>query len=253
MDSFHIFLAVMTGIAVIVFVALYFVKAGYGMFFDAKWGRPVDNRIGWVLMEAPVFIAMALFWYFSERRCELVPLIFFVFFEIHYMQRSFIFPLLLKGKGRMPLGIILMGITFNVLNACMQGGWIFYFAPSDLYTPGWLTSPQFIIGTLLFFAGMYTNIQSDHIIRHLRCPGDTGHYLPRGGMFRYVTSANYFGEIVEWVGFAILTWSLAGAVFAIWTFANLVPRANTIYHKYLGMFGDEVKRRRLKRVIPFIY
>ena len=46
MDSFHIFLAVMTGIAVIVFVALYFVKAGYGMFFDAKWGRPVDNRIG---------------------------------------------------------------------------------------------------------------------------------------------------------------------------------------------------------------
>jgi len=72
-------------------------------------------------------------------------------------------------------------------------------------------------------------------------------------MFRYVTSANYFGEIVEWIGFAILTWSLSGAVFAIWTFANLVPRANTIYHKYLGMFGDEVKKRRLKRVIPFIY
>lgn len=174
MDAFHIFLAVMTGIAVIVFVALYFVKAGYGMFFDAKWGRPIDNRIGWVLMEAPVFIAMALFWYFSDRGYELVPLIFFIFFEIHYFQRAFIFPLLLKGKGRMPIGIMLMGITFNVLNACMQGGWIFYFAPSDLYTPEWLTSPQFIIGTVLFFAGMFTNIQSDHIIRHLRRPGDTG-------------------------------------------------------------------------------
>ena len=240
MDVFHIFLAVMTGIAVIVFVALYFVKAGYGMFFDAKWGRPINNR-------------MALFWYFSDRGYELVPLIFFIFFEIHYFQRAFIFPLLLKGKGRMPMGIMLMGITFNVLNACMQGGWIFYFAPSDLYTLEWLTSPQFIIGTVLFFAGMFTNIQSDHIIRHLRRPGDTGHYLPKGGMFRYVTSANYFGEIVEWIGFAILSWSLSGAVFAIWTFANLVPRANTIYHKYLGMFGDEVKKRRLKRVIPFIY
>lgn len=121
MDVFHIFLAVMTGIAVIVFVALYFVKAGYGMFFDAKWGRPINNRIGWVLMEAPVFIAMALFWYFSDRGYELVPLIFFIFFEIHYFQRAFIFPLLLKGKGRMPMGIMLMGITFNVLNACMQG------------------------------------------------------------------------------------------------------------------------------------
>ena len=61
MDVFHIFLAVMTGIAVIVFVALYFVKAGYGMFFDAKWGRPINNRIGWVLMEA-LFLSR---WHFS--------------------------------------------------------------------------------------------------------------------------------------------------------------------------------------------
>ena len=72
-------------------------------------------------------------------------------------------------------------------------------------------------------------------------------------MFRYVTSANYFGEIVEWTGFAILTWSLSGAVFAVWTFANLVPRANTIYNKYSGMFGDEMRKLHLKRVIPFIY
>ena len=153
----------------------------------------------------------------------------------------------------MPLGIVLMGITFNVLNACMQGGWIFYFSPADMYTTAWLTTPQFIIGTVVFFGGMFINLHSDYIIRHLRRPGDTAHYLPRGGMFRYVTSANYFGEIVEWTGFAILTWSLSGTVFVVWTFANLVPRANTIYHRYLDEFGDEVRAMRLKRVIPFIY
>ena len=234
MDTFHIFLFVMTGIAVIVFVALYFVKAGYGMFFDAKWGCPLNNRLGWVLMESPVFVAMLLYWYFSDRRFDIVPFLFFLFFEIHYFQRSFIFPFLLKGKGRMPLGIVLMGITFNVFNACMQGGWIFYFSPADMYTTAWLTTPQFIIGTVVFFGGMFI-------------------YLPRGGMFRYVTSANYFGEIVEWTGFAILTWSLSGTVFVVWTFANLVPRANTIYHRYLDEFGDEVRAMRLKRVIPFIY
>ena len=92
MDVFHIFLAVMTGIAVIVFVALYFVKAGYGMFFDAKWGRPINNRIGWVLMEAPVFIAMALFWYFSDRGYELVPLIFFIFFRDTLFSACVYFP-----------------------------------------------------------------------------------------------------------------------------------------------------------------
>ena len=87
----------------------------------------------------------------------------------------------------------------------------------------------------------------------MRKPGDTAHYLPRGGMFRYVTSANYFGEIVEWTGFAILTWSASGAVFALWTFANLVPRADAIYKRYAELFGDELRKERRKRVIPFIY
>ena len=116
-----------------------------------------------------------------------------------------------------------------------------------------MTTPQFIIGVVVFFAGMVINMHSDHIIRHLRKPGDTGHYLPKGGMFRYVSSANYFGEILEWTGFAILTWSAAGAVFAIWTFANLVPRADAIYHRYAEMFGEEFCKAHLKRVIPFIY
>ena len=151
----------------------------------------------------------------------------------------------------MPAGIMLMGITFNLLNGYMQGEWIFHLAPQDMYTESWLYSPQFITGTILFFTGMAINIQSDHIVRHLRKPGDTNHYLPQKGLFRYVTSANYFGEIVEWCGFAILTWSASGAVFAWWTFANLVPRANTIYHKYKATFGNELGNR--KRVIPFIY
>ena len=72
-------------------------------------------------------------------------------------------------------------------------------------------------------------------------------------MFRYVTSANYFGEIVEWIGFAVLTWSAAGAVFAIWTFTNLVPRADTIYKRYNELFGEQLRTQRRKRIIPYIY
>ena len=100
---------------------------------------------------------------------------------------------------------------------------------------------------------MIININSDSVIRHLRKPGDTNHYLPQKGMYKYVTSANYFGEIVEWTGFAILTWSLSGVIFAWWTFANLVPRAASIYKRYLEEFGPQVKEKRLKRVFPFIY
>ena len=253
LDNFNIFLIIMSIIAVIVFIALYFVTAGYGVFYNKKWGPSIPNKIGWVLMESPVFIAMILLCVFSERSTNVVCLIFLILFEIHYFQRSFIFPFLIRGKSVMPLSVILMGVVFNTLNALMQGGWIFYVAPENMYEISWLTTPQFIIGTLIFFAGMIINIHSDYIIRHLRDPGDTKHYLPKKGMFKYVTSANYFGEFVEWCGFAILTWSLAGAVFALWTFANLAPRAAKIYDNYKKEFGNELDTKIVKRILPFIY
>ena len=253
LNVFQVFLIVMAVIAVIVFVCLFFVDAGYGKFYQPKWGPSISNRLGWVLMEAPVFIAMLFLWWLSDRRTDPVRLIFLLLFELHYFHRSFIFPLQIRGKSRMPLSIILMGALFNTLNAFMQGGWIFYLSPDKYYPAGWLTGLPFLVGTAVFFAGMAINIKSDSIIRNLRKPGDTGHYLPKGGMFRYVTSANYFGEFIEWTGFAILTWSWAGAVFALWTFANLAPRAARIYDMYSREFPDELDTKKTKRMIPFIY
>lgn len=252
-ETFNVFLAVMAITAVIVFVALHFVEAGYGMMYNRRWGPAIDNRVGWVLMEAPVFIVMIVLWSMSPRQWDIVPLVMFLLFQIHYFQRSFIFPLLIKGKSKMPLSIILMGVIFNVLNAMMQGGWIFYVSDSNRYGVEWLWSWQFIVGLVVFAAGMAININSDYIIRHLRRPGDTRHYIPRGGMFKYVSSANYFGEWLEWTGFAILTWSWAGAVFSLWTFANLAPRARKIHARYLKEFGAEFAQLKLKKIIPFIY
>ncbi len=256
MDTTHLFdlfLMGMTVTAVIVFVALQFVEAGYGMMYTRKWGPVINNRVGWVIMEAPVFVAMAALWWFSSRRWEVAPLVMFLLFELHYFQRSFIFPFLIRTKGKMPLSIIFMGVVFNLLNALMQGGWIFYISPADLYRTSWLCSWQFILGTVVFLFGMAVNIHSDSVIRNLRRPGDTRHYIPRKGLFRYVSSANYFGEFVEWTGFAILTWSWAGAVFALWTFANLAPRASKIHSRYTAEFGDEFVSLNTRRILPYIY
>lgn len=251
--SFNMFLLAMSLTAVVVFFALYHIDAGYGKFYHHSWGPAINNKTGWMLMETPVFVAMLLLWLFSPRRADPVRFAFLLIFELHYFQRSFIFPLLIKGRSKMPLSIIAMGIMFNSLNALMQGGWIFYISPEEMYPLSWFADPRFIAGTLMFAAGMFINLQSDNIIRHLRKPGDNKHYLPKGGMFRYVTSANYLGELMEWIGFAILTWSWSGAVFALWTFANLCPRAARIYEHYKDEFGDELDTRRVKRMIPFIY
>lgn len=252
LSSYNTFLLVMSAIAVVVFIALQFFEAGYGYLFDSRYGKPIPNKVGWVLMESPVFIAMCILWWLSPRQWEYAPLVLFLMFQAHYFQRSFIFPLLMRGESKMPLGIVLMGMTFNTLNALMQGGWIFYLAP-DSYYADWFSKPQIWIGGAIFIAGMAINLHSDHIIRNLRKPGDKRHYIPKGGMFRFVSSANYFGELTEWVGFAIASWSWAGVVFALWTFANLAPRSASLYKRYEKEFGEEFTSLKLKRIIPFIY
>jgi 3-oxo-5-alpha-steroid 4-dehydrogenase 1 len=250
---FYRLLLVMTMLAVGVFFTLYHVDAGYGILISKRWGRTVPNRWAWMFMEAPVFIAMTLFWFFSDRRFELVLVVFFLLFQMHYLQRAFIFPWLIRGRSRMPLSIMYMGVTFNLANSYMQGVWLFYLSPDSMYEADWLLSPQFIIGTILFLAGFIVNLHSDYVIRHLRKDGDNSHYLPQKGLFGYVVSANYFGEIVEWLGFAVLTWSLSGLVFFIWTFANLVPRANATYIRYQEQFSEEMAANPRKRVFPFLY
>lgn len=252
-EFFRVFLYVMIILAIIVFVALYFVKVGYGMMLNKSWGKTISNRWAWMFMEAPVFLSMCFFFICSPRKTQLVPIIFFLLFQMHYFQRAFIFPWLIKGRGQMPLSIMSMGIVFNLINSFMQGEWIFYLSPEDMYTVHWLASAPFVAGTLIFLAGFVINLYADYIIRHLRQDGETRHYLPQKGLFKYVTSANYFGEIIEWMGFAVLTWSLSGFVFFLWTCANLVPRANAIYHKYLEEFPEEMLSLNPKRVLPFIY
>ena len=82
--------------------------------------------------------------------------------------------------------------------------------------------------------------------------GDKGYYVPTGGMFKYVTAANYFGELLEWCGFAIATCSVFGLGFAFNTACNLGPRALDHHHWYIARFKDKYPRQR-KALIPFLW
>lgn len=248
-DQFDMFLKIMSLIALFVFITLFFVTAGYGKFSSKRWGPIIPNNIGWIIMEAPVFIVMCYLWFFSEYKNDKIRTTFFLFFQTHYFQRSFIFPLLFKSTSTMPILVMLMGVVFNTCNGLMQGQWLFYLASPDYYN-GWEYNPKFYIGIIIFIIGMSINLHSDHVIRNLRKPGDHNHYLPNKGLYQYVTSANYFGEITEWTGFAIMTWSWAGLVFVWWTCANLVPRSFSIYERYRQQFGEKVLEK--KRIFPFI-
>lgn len=259
MTTYYIMMIVMAAIAIIVYIALFFLKAGYGYLSNSNWGPKINNKVAWVAMECPSFFFLLLYTLkFAESGVDTgnEPVVLYImagFFLIHYFQRSFIFPLLMRGKSTMPISIMAMGMVFNTLNAWFIGEWLYKYAPAGMYSMQWLSSPQFIVGSLVFLAGMLINLDSDHVIRHLRKPGDTKHYIPKKGLYKYVTSANYFGELTEWIGYAILTWSPAGVLFAVWTFANLAPRAKALTAKYEEEFGEEYRELHKKHLIPFIW
>ena len=71
------------------------------------------------------------------------------------------------------------------------------------------------------------------------------------GVFKWISCPNYFGEILEWIGWALATWSLAGLSFAVWAIANLVPRARANHKWYLENFAEYPRSR--KALIPKIW
>ncbi|XP_008933929.1 PREDICTED: 3-oxo-5-alpha-steroid 4-dehydrogenase 1-like, partial [Merops nubicus] len=99
--------------------------------------------------------------------------------------------------------------------------------------------------------GMAINIHSDYILRNLRKPGETGYKIPRGGMFEYVSGANFFGEILEWFGFALACCTIESLAFALCTLFILGSRAKQHHQWYLEKFEDYPKCRKI--VIPFVY
>ncbi|XP_043551377.1 3-oxo-5-alpha-steroid 4-dehydrogenase 2-like [Chiloscyllium plagiosum] len=119
------------------------------------------------------------------------------------------------------------------------------------YDDNWVTDFRFISGVVLYFVGLSINIYSDNILLSLRKPNDREYYIPKGGLFEYITAANYFGEIVEWFGYAIATSTLPAFVFAIVTASYLGHRAYNHHRYYLEKFDDYPKSR--KALIPLIF
>lgn len=234
-------------LAVVTFVALLFVVAPYGgRHGRPAWGPTVPARVGWVVMEAPASLAFLGFYLLGSHRAGLVPLLFLLLWQVHYVQRAFIYPLLMRSGSRMPAVVMLLAILFNLLNAWVNARWISQYGD---YPRSWLADPRFWLGVVLFAAGYALNVGSDRTLRGLRRSG-TGYSVPRGGAFRFVSSPNYLGEIVEWFGWAVATWSLAGLAFALYTTANLAPRAVANHRWYRETFPGYPEDRRA--LVPFL-
>jgi protein-S-isoprenylcysteine O-methyltransferase Ste14 len=237
-------------VAAAVFTALFFVKAPYGRHIRRGWGPLISNHYGWIIMETPSVVVFGLCFALGIAPKNMPILLFFACWELHYLHRAFIYPFTIRnGNKKMPIAVILLGFAFNIGNAYANGRYLFTL--SGGYPLSWQRDPRFLIGITLFLAGLIINRWADLALRALRKPGETNYCIPYGGLYHWISCPNYLGEIIEWSGWALATWSLPGLAFAVWTFANLAPRARSHHTWYYENFPEYPIDR--KALIPWIW
>ncbi|HWE31411.1 MAG TPA: DUF1295 domain-containing protein, partial [Polyangia bacterium] len=212
---FHDLLIAMLALSAATFVALFAISAPYGRHTRAGWGPMVPSTIGWVLMEAPASLAFLIIYSCGEHRADAAPLALLALWQLHYVNRAFVYPFRRRGGDKpMPLAVAGLGFAYNLINAYLNARFLTHFAR---YPAGWLHDPRFVVGVALFVVGFAINQHADEVLRTLRAPGERGYKIPHGGLYRFVSAPNYFGELVEWSGFALAAWSPAALVFVVWT------------------------------------
>ncbi|ELK08156.1 3-oxo-5-alpha-steroid 4-dehydrogenase 1 isoform X1 [Pteropus alecto] len=230
-------------------VLLEVVGLPYGRYTSPGSAWQLSATTAWVVQElpslvVPLFVCVATA---AERLRRWPNRVLLAMFVVHYIHRSLIFPFLIRGGKPTSWYVCVMAFVFCTYNGYLQSRYLSHYA---VYADDWVTDPRFLAGFVLWLTGMLINIHSDGILRNLRQPGQTGYGIPRGGLFEYVSTANYFGEVLEWCGYGLASWSVQGAAFALFTFCVLLCRARQHHRWYLEKFEDYPKFRKI--MIPFL-
>jgi len=246
-ETFSLICWIWIASGIITFPFLLKVSQPYGRHSKTGWGPMINNRAGWLIMELPALVIVAFFVLTKAGLNNPIVVAAALLWGLHYFHRAIIYPFRLKTKGKkMPLIIVFSAIFFNAVNGLINGYWLAHFAPE----PALFTGVRLFAGILIFLAGFGINQYHDRILISLRKGNQTGYHIPYGGLFKWISCPNFFGEIITWIGFFMVTTSLPAFAFLIWTLVNLIPRAMDHHNWYLKEFAEYQKDR--KAVIPFL-
>lgn len=111
------------------FVGLMFMAAPYGKYFNTSaanfFGFLMNGKLAWILQELPSFAVPAWFWWkaasdpssrYDHLRTVSPNTILLSLMLLHYFNRTFVFPMRLRGGKPTPFGIFLMALVFCLWN-----------------------------------------------------------------------------------------------------------------------------------------
>lgn len=153
------------------------------------------------------------------------------------------------------------------------GGSIYYWVFA--FWIGWSTNPElgyraphvasFVIGCILFVLGEIGNCVCHVMLKNLRQHSEqnrrvnstSSHILPRGFLFELVACPHYFCEIVTWLGFGLMTFTLSSWLFFAASLTTLVIYSRQKHDAYIRTFdgkeGRDFYPTNRKALIPYIF
>jgi 3-oxo-5-alpha-steroid 4-dehydrogenase 1 len=246
-ETINIICWIWISVAVIIFPILLKVTQPYGRHSKNNWGPMINNRFGWFIMEFPALVIFGYFVGFKANLSNVLILLPAFLWVSHYIHRVLIFPFQIRtARKKIPVLIVLLAFIFNVINGFLNGYWFMQFATD--YRSGVLIDLRLIAGAIIFISGFVINKYYDYLLIKLRPISGNGYKIPYGGLFKYVSCPNFFGEIISWAGFALVAFNLPALSFLIWVLINLITRALDHHRWYIKEFPEYPKER--KAIIP---
>lgn len=233
----------------------------------------LDPRVGWWLMELPA-TACFLYHYLkpdpgAARRGEeneragrgpsrKASLLLAALWVIHYSNRGWYFPLSLRvapgAKANFGFGNAIIGAVFTALHGYCHA--LLLRTHGAHLNDAWLRGTRFRLGLVVYQIGFWLTVHSESVVRALRpaaavLVGAARYRIPVGGGFRWLTNPQYFGELLAWLGWSVMTWSVPGAAVFTISALNLVPRAFQNHKWYLQKFPEYAGLGR-KVLVPYL-
>jgi hypothetical protein len=215
----------------------------YGKF---RTGGGINSRVGLALAyAAPVFVYVAL--WIAHRGALEAPyhLIVFAAFVFHFTRRIFEICVVNSYSRPTPLSALL-GIAALYSGAAMVCG---FFQVRTVAQPSKLLM---VLGGLTFAFGELLNGYHHWLLARIRASGAITYSLPRGGLFRWVASPHYLGEIFSFLGYAMMSDLLPVWSTALVVTAYLSARADATLEWYRRQMPLQIPSG-WRRLVPFLY
>ena len=237
-------------LAVVSFFAQLCKPASYGKHADGSGRCPVPAKIAFGITDfIPGFIFFTLTYFIAGQNFRNgINITMYMLFTVHYLTRGLMTVISKYTHNKVsvfiPVGTFVANTLYHYINAEFIG--------SVYYCRGYYYDPRFIVGLLLFLIGITINRAADLQLIYLRRKHkDRDYVVPKGPLFYLISCPNYFGEGLQWFGWAIMTWSLAGLVWWLFTESTFITRARHNHKWYRNQYLDYPPHRRA--LIPLIY